>query len=84
MHVERSASVGNRQQLAVVSGTAQFSLLTPEERAVAHPTIDARMAEGVARLRFGSIAPADGHPTVALDDEGMLVEYASDGTARCL
>ena len=32
MQVERSASVGGRQVLAVVTGDAQFSSLTPEER----------------------------------------------------
>lgn len=53
MLVERSTSLSNRRALAAVSRGRQFSQLTPEERIVAHATIDARLAERVASQRFG-------------------------------
>lgn len=84
MQVERSTSVANRQVLAVVAGDTQFSTLTPEDRAVAHATIDARMATRVSGERFGPAARKAGRVTVAVDDDGNLIEIAADGSRRTL
>ena len=84
MQVERSASVLNRRVLAVVSGEAQFSSLDPDERTVAHATIDARIAERVAEQRFGPAARKAGQVTVSIDDDGNLVEIAPDDGRRLL
>jgi hypothetical protein len=84
MLVERSTSVANRRVLAVVVGDAQFSSLTPEERTVAHATIDARIAERAAGQRFGPAARKAGHVTVSIDDDGNLIEIAPDGSRRPL
>ena len=84
MQVERSASVAGRRVLAVVTGDSQFSTLTPEERTVAHASIDARIAERAAEQRFGPAARKAGQVTVSIDDDGTLVEIAPDGSRRPL
>lgn len=84
MQVERSTSVTSRRVLAVVAGDAQFSTLTPEERTVAHATIDARIAERIAKERFGPVARKAGQVTVSIDDDGTLIEIAPDGSRRPL
>lgn len=84
MQVERSASLDARRIRSVIAGEAQFSTLTPDERIVAHATIDARMAERVAEQRFGPAARKTGQVTVSIDDDGTLVEIAQDGSRRPL
>lgn len=76
------APVASRRVLAVVAGNAQFSTLTPEERTVAHASIDARIAERVAEQRFGPTARKAGQVTVSIDDDGTLVEIALDGSRQ--
>lgn len=84
MHIERSESVTNRRVLAVAARDAQFSTLTPQERAGAHALIDARIAERVATQRFGPDARTAGATTVSLDDDGKLIEISPDGRRRRL
>jgi hypothetical protein len=84
MQIERSMSATHRRVLAVVTGDAQFSTLTPEERGVAHATIDARIAERAAAQRFGTDARTAGQVTVSIDDDGNLIEIAPDGSRRSL
>lgn len=84
MQVERTASTTSRRVLAVVAGEAQFSTLIPEERTVAHASIDARIAERAAAQRFGPAARKAGRVTVSIDDDGTLVEFAPDGSRRAL
>lgn len=84
MQVERSTSVAGRRVLAVVGGEDQFSTLTTEERTVAHATVDARIAERVAKERFGPAARKAGQVTVSIDDDGTLIEIAPDGSRRPL
>lgn len=84
MQVERATSLMSRRVMAVVAGDAQFSTLTPEERAVAHATIDARIAERIAKDRFGRTARKAGDLTVSIDDDGTLVQIAPDGSRQPL
>ncbi len=84
MLVERSTSVGNRRVLAVITGDAQYSTLTEEERTVAHAMIDGRIAERVAKQRFGPTARKAGQITVSVDDAGNLIEIAPGGSRRPL
>lgn len=84
MHLERSLSAPGRRVLAVVTGEAQFSTLDPDERRHAHAAIDAAISERIERSAFGDLALADGHPIVCLDDDGLLVEVAPDGSSRHL
>ena len=84
MQVERATSVDGRRLLAVVAGDAQFSTLAPPEQAIAHATIDARIAERVAEQRFGLAARKAGQVTVSIDDDGTLIEISPDGSRRPL
>lgn len=84
MQIERSTSVAGRRVLAAVTGEAQFAALTPEERTIAHATVDARIAERVTKERFGPAARKAGQVTVSIDDDGTLVEIAPDGSRRPL
>jgi hypothetical protein len=84
MQVERSISAVDRGVLAVVTGDAQFSSLTTEQRPVAHAIVDARMAERVAVQRFGRDARKAGQVTVSIDGDGNLVEIAPGGNRRVL
>jgi len=84
MQLERSASVSSRKLLAVIAGEAQFASLDSHERALAHATIDARMAERVAEQRFGPTARKAGQTTVSIDDDGTVIEIAPDGSRRPL
>ena len=84
MQVDRATSLASRRVLAVIAGEEQFSTLGPDERTVAHATIDARMAERAAEERFGPAARKAGQVTVSLDDDGNLVEIAPDGSRRRL
>ncbi len=84
MQVERATSAASRRSLAAATGTAQFSTLTVDERAVAHATIDARVAERIAQQRFGPAARKAGLVSVSIDDAGTLIEIAPDGSRRRL
>ena len=84
MQVERATTAAGRRMLAVVSGEAQFSSLTPQERVAAHGVIDARMAERAASEQFGPAVRKAGQVTVSIDDDGVLVEISPDGSRRPL
>jgi len=84
MQVERSTSLDSRRLRAVIAGDAQFSTLAPPERTVAHATIDARIAERISEQRFGPAARKAGQVTVSIDDDGTLIEIATDGSRRPL
>ncbi len=84
MQLERAASVDSRRVLAAVAGESQFASLSPEERAAAHATVDAQMAERVAGARFGTEARKDGVKTVSIDEHGTLIEISPDGSRRPL
>lgn len=84
MLVERAASEAGRRVLGVAAGDAQFSTLSPEERTVAHATIDARIAERAAKERFGPAARKAGRVSVSIDADGNLVEIAPGGSRRRL
>ncbi len=84
MQIERSMSATSRGVLAAVTGEAQFSSLAPDDRAIAHATVDARIAERVSKERFGAAARKAGQVTVSIDDDGTLLEIAPDGSRRPL
>lgn len=83
MQLERSGTATSRKVLAAAAGEAQFSSLTPDERVGAHALVDARISERVGNTRFGPAARAAGLTTVALDDDGNIVELDA-GAARRL
>jgi|SRR6056297_4078299 len=84
MQFERDATAHHRRIIAAVSGDAQFSDLSGDERNVAHALIDANIARRAASQRFGAVRRRSGQRTVSLDDDGNLIEIAADGITRRL
>lgn len=84
MEIERSNAFDPRRVFAVAAGQEQFSTLSPDERAVAHALVNARIKARAADEHFGAAARARGETTVSLDDEGRLVQIAPDGTVQYL
>ena len=77
--MHRSAS--RRRIDAVLAGTLPMSVLRPDEREVVNAELDAAISE---RAQSTPLGPAAGVTTVALDDDGRLVEYRPDGTSALL
>jgi len=67
-----------------VTRTLALTDLTPEERLVTNAETDAAVAERLRTVRYGDVLAAEGVATVALDDDGRLVRYDSDGTTTPL
>lgn len=78
----RSAS--QRRVEAVLAGTLPMSVLRPDERIVVNAELDAAINEKAQATSLGDAVAARGVTTVALDDEGRLVEYRPDGTSTIL
>lgn len=74
-------SASRRRIEAVLAGTLPMSALRPDERDVVNAELDAAIT---ARAQSTPLGKAAGVTTVALDDEGRLVEYHPDGTSALL
>lgn len=55
-----------------------------EPQSKANAKIAATIERAVASLRLGDDLAAEGLTTVAMDDDGQLVEYRPDGTSSRL
>jgi hypothetical protein len=77
-------SASRRRIDAVLAGTLPMSALRSDERTVVNAELDAAIAEKAQATPFGKLLTARGVTTVALDDEGRLVEYRADGTTTVL
>lgn len=77
-------TASRRRVEAVLEGRLPMSALRPDERAVVNAELDARIAEKAQSTALGQVMLARGVTTVALDDDGQLVEYRPDGTSTVL
>lgn len=73
-------TVARRRIEAATAGRLDFTDLSADERTVANAEIDARVEQRAEGTSYGEQLAADGMTTVALGDEGNLVEYRPDGT----
>lgn len=69
---------------AVLAGKASWTELTPQEARVVNAEIAATIGVNVDRLDLATELAIEGVTTVALDEEGRLVEYRPDGTSSVL
>lgn len=69
---------------AVLAGEGSWRELSTAEATVAHAEIDASIEKAVAGESFGAALASRGLTTVALDQDGRLVEYRPDGTTTVL
>jgi hypothetical protein len=69
---------------AALAGQLPMRELTEHEGAVVNAEIAAAIEENLAATHFGDELSAEGVTTVALDDEGRLVEHRPDGSTSVL
>ena len=69
---------------AVLTGTLSMSVLRPDEREIVNAELNAAVTATAQSTPLGRAVSADGVTTVALDDQGRLVEYRPDGTSTIL
>lgn len=77
-------SASRRRIEAVLTGTLPMSALRADERLVVNAELDAAVTVQAAATPLGASATGDGVTTVALDEQGRLVEYRPDGTSVVL
>ncbi|NRQ48511.1 TA system antitoxin ParD family protein [Aeromicrobium stalagmiti] len=69
---------------SALAGHLPLDAMTGDERAVVNAEIAATIEERVVTSDFSSALASAGLTTVALDDEGRLIEYHPDGTQTLL
>ena len=82
--VSMHQTAARRRVVAALAGELPFADLTEAERLVANADLDASIQMQAQSVSFGERLAAEGVTTVALDDEGALVEYRPDGSCVVL
>jgi hypothetical protein len=82
--VSMHQTAARRRVVAALAGELPFADLTDAERLVANADLDASIQMQAQSTSFGERLAAEGVTTVALDDEGALVEYRRDGSSVVL
>ncbi len=82
--VSAQQTAPRRRVEAALAGTLPLAELSQEEGVVFNAEITAAVEEKLAQADYGAILAARGITTVAIDDEGRLVEYRPDGTSVTL
>ena len=80
--VSMHQTAARRRVEAALSGELRFADLTDAERLVANAELDASIQADAELVSFGDRLAGEGVTTVALDDDGALVEYRPDGSRR--
>jgi hypothetical protein len=82
--VSSVASAQRSRVEAALAGELPLVDLSFQESVVVHAEISAAIEENLAATDFGAELAAEGITTVALDDNGNLVEHHPDGTSVVL
>lgn len=69
-----------RRVEAALAGELPLAALGGDESVVLNAELDASIQARAESLSFGEVLAAEGLITVALDDDGALIEYRPDGT----
>ncbi len=77
-------TVARRRIEEALAGTTAMSDLSDDERAVMNSELDASIQAHARATSYGELVGAEGIATVALDDDGNLVEYEPDGSATTI
>ncbi|MFV8051873.1 TA system antitoxin ParD family protein [Mycobacterium sp. 48b] len=77
-------SAARRKVEAALAGDIPLRELTAEEGAVFDAEIAASIEESLARADYGKTLAARGITTVALDENGNVVQYRPDGSTAAL
>ena len=79
--VSAQQSAARRRVEAALAGHLDTGALTAEEGVVFNAEISAAIEENLSHTHYGDILAERGVTTVALDDDGRIVEYRPDGTS---
>ncbi|ADU01179.1 MULTISPECIES: ParD-like family protein [Mycolicibacterium] len=79
--VSSQHSVARRKVEAALAGDVPLRDLTDEEGVVFNAEISAAIQERLVRADYGAVLAARGVTTVALDEDGEIVQYAPDGSS---
>ena len=82
--VSSQHSAARRRVEAALAGELALDDLSIEEGVVFNAEIVAAIEERLGGAHYGNVLAAQGITTVALDDEGRIVEYRPDGTTAVL
>jgi len=82
--VSMHQTAARRRVVAALAGELPFADLTEAERLVVNADLDASIQMQAQSVSFGERLAAEGVTTVALDDDGALVEYRPDGSCVVL
>lgn len=82
--VSSQQSAARRKVEAALAGDTPLRDLTAEEGVVFNAEISAAIEESLARSNYGATLAARGITTVALDDNGEIVQYRPDGSTSVL
>ncbi|WP_029369947.1 TA system antitoxin ParD family protein [Mycobacterium sp. UM_WWY] len=82
--VSSQQSAARRKVEAALAGDTPLRDLTAEQGVVFNAEISAAIEESLARANYGAALAARGVTTVALDDNGDIVQYHPDGTSSVL
>ena len=82
--VSMHQTAARRRVEAALAGELPLADLTDSERVVANAELDASIQAQAESMSFGDRLAAEGVTTVALDDDGSLVEFRPDGSRRVL
>ncbi|BBZ04438.1 hypothetical protein MCHIJ_38750 [Mycolicibacterium chitae] len=82
--VSSQHSAARRKVEAALAGETPLRNLSPEEGVAFNAEITAALEENLARTDYGQILADRGVTTVALDDDGQIVQYRPDGTTAVL
>lgn len=82
--VSSQQSASRHRVEAAMAGRLDLDQLDANEGVVFNAEITAAIEEDLARTNYGDTLAARGITTVALDDDGEIVEYRPDGTSAQL
>lgn len=82
--VSAQQTAPRRRVEAALAGTLALADLSPEEGVVFSAEITAAIEENLAQADYGATLASRGIATVAVDDDGRLIEYRPDGTSVAL
>lgn len=82
--VSSQQTASRRRVEAAMAGQLPLKELTVEEGVVFNAEISAGIEESLARTDYGRVLAAHGVTTVALNEDGDIVEHRPDGTSVVL
>ncbi|KAB7755003.1 MULTISPECIES: TA system antitoxin ParD family protein [Mycobacteriaceae] len=78
--VSTQHTASRRRVEAALAGQIDVAVLNTEEGVVFNAEVSASIEESLARTDYGAVLASRGITTVALDEDGQIVEHRPDGT----